>query len=225
MKKIVFLLLVTIAQSIFAQDVILNKVEKISENSDKIFYKINPQKVTAEYLGELEVQGFTDDDPKMFGMVYRKAKEIGANAFSFKPFESIAGEGAKLDPYHYLLNLYYVAPHNFPTEDNVVYLISSAVKKQTIAIDNKNIVFEPRTYKKLTLQKGIVTSISTRKLLGASIKVTAQDNQPVQFFQLSAFSVNENPYGTAGINIKSGDIIRLEQSYGQFLSTIYQPMD
>lgn len=225
MKKLLFLSLIVMAQFIFGQDVLLNKVEKINENSDKTFYKINPKQVTAQYLGELEVQGFTDDDPKMFGMVYRKAKETGANAFSFKPFESIDGHDAQFDPYHYLLNLYYVAPENSPKEDNVVYLISSATKKQTISINDKKVVFEPRTYKKITLEKGAITTISTRKLLGASIKVTAQENQPVQFFQLSAFSVNENPYGTAGINIKSGDIIKLEQSYGQFLSTIYQPLE
>ena len=221
MKKNFLLFLIIFSQLIFAQSVILNKVEKTHSNSDKFFYKINPETVSAEYLGELEVQGFTDDDVKMFGMVYKKAKEIGANTFSWKPFESIDGNSQKFDPIHYKLSLYYVSPSNLPKEDNVIYLVSAPYKKQTISIDNKNVVFEPRTFKKLKLENG-ATTISTRKLLGSSIKISAQENQPVQYFQLSTFSVNNNPYGTAGINLKSGDITKLEQSYGQFLTTIYQ---
>ena len=67
-------------------------------------------------------------------------------------------------------------------------------------------------------------TVSTKKLLGSTIKLAAQENQPVQFFQFSAFSVNSNASGTAGINLKSGDITRLEQSYGQFLTTIYEEL-
>ena len=221
MKKSILLFLVILSQLVFAQNVILNKVEKTHSNSDKFFYKINSETVSAEYLGELEVQGFSDDDVNVFGMVYKKAKEIGANAFSWKPFESIDGTTQTFDPNHYKLNLYYLPQTDFRKEDNVIYLISSPYKKQTISIDNKNIVFEPRTFRKLKLENG-VTTISTRKLLGSSIKISAQENQPVQYFQLSAFSVNNNPYGNAGINLKSGDITKLEQSYGQFLTTIYE---
>ncbi|WP_234111157.1 MULTISPECIES: hypothetical protein [Chryseobacterium] len=222
MKKFIFLFLMMFATGSFAQNVILSKVEKSHSNSNKIFYKINPEMGAAEYLGELEVQGFSGNDAEVFGKVYKKAKEIGANAFSWNPFESVDGASQKFDPVHYRLNLYYVAPDDLPKEDNVIYLISSPVKKQTISIDGKKTDFEPRTFRKLNLDSAGITTISTRKLLGSTIKVSAQQNQPVQYFQLSAFSVNNNPYGTAGINLKSGDIIKLEQSFGQFLTTIYQ---
>ena len=120
MKKSILLFLVILSQLVFAQNVILNKVEKTHSNSDKFFYKINSETVSAEYLGELEVQGFSDDDVNVFGMVYKKAKEIGANAFSWKPFESIDGTTQTFDPIHYKLNLYYLPQTDFLKEDNVI---------------------------------------------------------------------------------------------------------
>ena len=214
--------MILVGHFFMAQNVILNKVEKTHSNMDKFLYKINPEAVNAEYLGEIEVQGFSDDDVKVFGMVYKKAKEIGANAFSYRPFESVEGGIQKFDSAHYRLNLYYVSPDQFPKEDNIIYLIASPYKKQTVAINNDKITFEPRTYTKIQLTPGEIYTVSTRKLLGSSVKLGAQENQPVQFFQFSAFSVNSNPNGNAGINLKSGDITRLEQSYAQFLTTIYQ---
>ena len=214
--------MILVGHFFMAQNVILNKVEKTHSNMDKFLYKINPEAVNAEYLGEIEVQGFSDDDVKVFGMVYKKAKEIGANAFSYRPFESVEGGIQKFDSAHYRLNLYYVSPDQFPKEDNIIYLIASPYKKQTIAVNNDKLSFEPRTYTKIQLTPGEIYTVSTRKLLGSSVKLGAQENQPVQFFQFSAFSVNSNPYGNAGINLKSGDITRLEQSYAQFLTTIYQ---
>ena len=214
--------MILVGHFFMAQNVILNKVEKTHSNMDKFLYKINPEAVNAEYLGEIEVQGFSDDDVKVFGMVYKKAKEIGANAFSYRPFESVEGGIQKFDSAHYRLNLYYVSPDQFPKEDNIIYLIASPYKKQTVAINNDKITFEPRTYTKIQLTPGEIYTVSTRKLLGSSVKLGAQENQPVQFFQFSAFSVNSNPYGNGGINLKSGDITRLEHSYAQFLTTIYQ---
>lgn len=86
MRKIFVLYMILVGHFFMAQNVILNKVVKTHSNADKFLYKINPEAVNAEYLGEIEVQGFSDDDVKVFGMVYKKAKEIGANAFSYLPF-------------------------------------------------------------------------------------------------------------------------------------------
>lgn len=222
MKKFLFLNLVFLSTFLFAQNVMLNKVVKSHSNKDKVFYKINPESTSAEYLGEVEVQGFSDNDAKVFGMIYKKAKEIGANSFAFLPFEEVDGTLSKFDPVHYKLSLYYLPTSDFPKEENTVYFISSPYKKQTISINNEKLVFEPRTFTEMKMVPGEIYTISTRKLLGSSIKIAAQQNQPVQYFQLSGLSVNSNEYGNPGINLKSGDIIRLEQSYAQFLTTIYQ---
>lgn len=222
MKKLIYLSVIFCVQLFFAQTVLLNKIVKSNTNSDKVFYKVDASKTEAEYLGELEVQGFSGDDVKTFGMIYKKAKQIGANAFSYQPFDTIDGVLQKFDYAHYKLSLYHVEPTKFPKEDHVIYLIASPYKEQKIAVNKENIIFKPRTFLKRTLLPGDIYTVSTKKLLGSTIQLGVQENQPVQYFQFSAFSVNSNPYGNAGINLKSGDITRLEQSYGQFLTLIYE---
>jgi hypothetical protein len=37
------------------------------------------------------VNGFSNDDVTVFGEVYKKAKQIGANSFSLKPIENVDG--------------------------------------------------------------------------------------------------------------------------------------
>lgn len=222
MKNLIVLGMIFCGQLFLAQNVILNKVEKTHSNTDKFLYKVDPITVSAEYLGELEVQGFSNDDAAVFGMIYKKAKEIGANSFAYQPYETIEGGAAKFDAANYKLALYYVSPENLPHETNSVYLIASPSQKQTISFNKQNIVFQPRTYTRKTLIPGTVYTVSTRKFLGSAITLSAQENQPVQYFQFSAFSINSNPYGNAGINLKSGDITKLERSYAEFLTTIYQ---
>jgi hypothetical protein len=221
MKNYINFFLLFLAQITFAQNVVLNKVVKINTNADKIFYKIDPQKSTAEYLGEVEIQGFSDDDARVFGLIYKKAKEVGANAFSYQPIQSISGEISQFDVFNYRLNLYYTSAENIPAEKNYVYLIASPNKKQTIAVNKNNVDFLPRTFKKIALLPGENYSVSTRELLGSGILLAAQENQAVQYFQFSSFSVNSNRNGNPGISLKSGDIIKLERSYAEFLTTIY----
>lgn len=222
MRKFLIFCLIVTTPFFLAQTVVVNKVVKSHTNGDKFFYKINPESVPAEYLAEIEIQGFSADDAQVFGMIYKKAKALGANAFAYQPFEKVDGTWSKFDPMHYKLNLYYVAPADFEKEENTVYFIASAHKKQTISINNEKKVLEPRTYTVLKLAPGEIYTVSTRKLLGSSIKVAAQNNQEAQYFQISGFSVNSNQSGNPGVNLKSGDIMRLEQSYAQFLTTIYQ---
>ncbi|MGC4128310.1 MAG: hypothetical protein QM564_01840 [Bergeyella sp.] len=222
MKNLMLIFSLIFSGTLSAQNVILSKVKKMSDNTDKIFYKINPSETEAEYLGELEIQGFSDNDEEVFGKIYKKAKEIGANAFSYQPFESIDGTTNNFDTSHYRLNLYYLPKDQFPKEENTIYIISSAAKSQKISLNNEIIELQPRTFTKRTLDFGVVYSLSTRKLLGSTIKLSAKQEQDVRYFQVSSAKIRTNQDGTPGINLKSGDIIALERSYGEFLTTIYQ---
>lgn len=225
MSKLKYILLLSsifLSPLFLAQNVVLNKVVKTHPNSDKIFYKINPELDGGELLGEVEIQGFSNNNVEIFNKIYTKAKEIGANAFCYLPVENVDGTVSKLDPMHYKLGLYYLNAADFPKEDNTVYLIGSPYKDHKISINNKIVTIPAHSYSKLILEKGQLYTISTRKLLGSSIKLAAQENHPVTYFQVSGFSVNSNEIGKAGINLKSGDIIRLERSYAQFLTTIYE---
>lgn len=222
MKNFIIILFVGLMNFAAAQNVILSKVAKVHDNKDKIFYRINPQHPEAEYLGEVEVQGFSEDDAEIFLRVYSKAKEIGANAFAYAPVQAIEGGFLPFDPWNYKLALYYLPSHLFSEENNMLYLFAPSNKKQKMTLNEKNITLQPRTFTKQVLQPGNIYTISTGKLLGSSAKFSAQDSQPAQYIQIMPFRIGSNASDNPGINIKTGDIQLLEKSYAQFLTVIYK---
>lgn len=62
MRKFQILLFVLISQLIFCQNVLLSKVDKMNDNTDKFLILLPEKMEQAEYLGEIEVQGFSNDD-------------------------------------------------------------------------------------------------------------------------------------------------------------------
>lgn len=222
MKRIITFTILLFLNFSFAQNIILNKVEKTGNSKDKFLYKINADSVKSEYLGEIEIQGFSADDVAVFNAVYKKAKSIGANAFSYKPFPSIDNIPRNLDPSNYKLSLYQVSEADLPDESNLLYIVSSSSKTQKIGIDRQNLELPARSFILKRMLPGETYSLSTKKFLGSSVKVQANSIEGKQFFQFSAFKIKSNPYGSAGINVKSGDIFKLEKSYGDFLTTIYE---
>ena len=221
MKNIFFLIFICQIQLIFGQNVIFNNVAKVHENKDKFLYKIDSITPETEYLAEIEIQGFSNEDVLVFNEIYKKAKEVGANGFAHQPFRTIEGTLQELDPNRYKLRFYYLPKEKFPKRENVVYIIASPTQDQKITFNKEKIEFQPRTFIKRNLQQGATYLISTRKILGSSVKISAQKNQIAQYYQLSAFKVSSN-LGSGGINLKSGDITLLERSYAEFLTTIYK---
>ncbi|WP_292010796.1 hypothetical protein [Chryseobacterium sp.] len=222
MRNIIIAACIFFVQSFFAQNIYLNKVEKVNDNKDKFFYKIEENREDALYLGELEVQGFSKDDASTFSMIYKKAKEIGANGFTWKPFETVDGKDIEFNPSNYRLNLYYISPEKLVIPTLQIYLFASSDKNQKISINNKDYSLSPRSYIELNATPEEVYTISTKKLLGSTIKLQMKANQASQYFQISSMKIKSNTYGEGGINLKSGDIIGLERSYAEFLSVIYQ---
>ena len=220
MRKLLFLISVFCCQFFYLQIVTLNKVEKTNDNKDKFFYKINePSK--SEFLGEVLVNSYSDNDVEIFGDIYKKAKQIGANSFSLKPIENIDGTIQNFNSSYYILNLYYTNIDDIPNEENVAYLVSSSEKKQKININNKTTEFEPRSFIRLDLNENEVMSVSTRKLLGSTVKLSAKSGQPSLYLSLTNFKIRSNDSLYGGVNLKSGDITGLEKSFGMFLTTIY----
>lgn len=220
MRKLLFLISVFCFQFFYLQVVTLNKVEKTNDNKDKFFYKINePSK--SEFLGEILVNAYTNDDVTIFGDVYKKAKQVGANSFNLKPVENIDGTIQNFNPSYYILNLYYTNIDDIPAEENVAYLVSSSEKKQKININNKTTELQPRSFIKLNLSESEVMSVSTRKFLGSTVKLSAKSGQPSLYLSLTDFKIRSNDSMYGGVNVKSGDITGLEKSFGMFLTTIY----
>lgn len=219
-KKMLFCGSLALASLAPAQLVTLSKAVKHVENIDKFLYRINPDKQFAEYLGEVEVDGFSEDDAEVFSRIYQKAKQVGANSFAWQPVAGIDGQPVAFDPAHYRLALYYST--SVPKEDNIAYLFSSGNKPVKIRVDGKKITLQPRSYIKKVITYGGENTVVAGNMLGSKINLSAKEGQPVQYFQVTSFDVKVDQSGTGGLNIKSGDVIGLERSYAEFLSLIYK---
>lgn len=223
MNKILSVFLFLLAVTFSAQVVTLSKGVKVNQNTDKFFYKIDSEISQAEYLGEIEVVGPSKNDAETFSTIYKKAKTLGANAFSLVQKENIDGSITNLDPSHYKLNLYYLPTESFIKEENTVYIFSYENSTQNIRLNNRKIALEPRSYLKLTIQEGEANSISTKKLLGSKVMLQGKAGQPAQYFMVTSYNIHADQSGSiGGIFLKSGDITPVEKSFAQFLETIYK---
>lgn len=222
MKNLGIVILIFCIQLFSAQNVYLTKVEKTNDNTDKFLYKINNEIKDAQYLGEIEVQGFSKDDALTFSLIYKKAKEIGANTFSLKPFENIDGSLQNFNPSNYKINLYYLPKEKLESQSGHLYLFASSDKDQKISINKKDYTLSPRSYIMINAIPGELYTISTKKLLGSTIKLQPKTGESNQYFQISSMKVKSDQSGVGGLNVKSGDIIGLEKSYAEFLSIIYK---
>ncbi|WP_160138087.1 hypothetical protein [Chryseobacterium sp. c4a] len=222
MKKLAIIFSVVCIQLWNAQNVYLSKVEKTNDNADKFLYKKDEAETEAIYLGEAEVQGFSKDDAMVFSLVYKKAKEIGANTFVIKPFENIDGSPQAFNPSNYKIALYYTPKEKLKVSNGMMYIFASSEKDQKININSKDYIVPPRSFFKLKIIPGDVYTISTKKLLGSTVKVQPKTNDDNLYFQISSLKVKPDNSGVGGLNLKSGDIIGLEKSYAEFLSAIYK---
>lgn len=222
MKNIAIIFFVVCTQLWDAQNVYLNKVEKTSDNSDKFLYKKDEAETETVYLGEAEVQGFSKDDEMVFSLVYKKAKEIGANTFAIKPFENIDGSPQAFNPSNYRIALYYTPKERLKVKNGMMYIFASSEKDQKININSKDYIVSPRSFFKLKIVPGEVYTISTKKLLGSTVKVQPKTNDENLYFQVSSLKIKPDTSGVGGLNLKSGDVVGLEKSYAEFLSAIYK---
>lgn len=221
MKNVAIIFSVLCIQLWNAQTVYLSKVEKTNDNSDKFLYKKDEVGTESIYLGEAEVQGFSKDDALVFSLVFKKAKEIGANTFTIKPFENIDGSPQDFNPSNYKLALYYTPKKELKVQDGAMYVFASSEKNQKININKKDYIVTPRSFFKLKIVPGEVYTISTRKLLGSTVKVQPKTNDENLYFQVSSLKIKSDDSGVGGLNLKSGDVIGLEKSYAEFLRAIY----
>jgi len=204
-----------------AQNVYLSKVEKTNDNNDKYLFQIGKDITNSEYLGEIDVIGFSDSDLAVFANIYKKAKDIGANSFAYQPIETIDGKIQPFNPANYKIKLYYSSKEELSKPSDLVYIFSSSQKPQKISINKKEYALQPRSFMSIKTIPGDTYVISTKKLLGSTIRVSGQSGSTAQYFQIFSLKVRSNTYGEPGINLKSGDITVLDRSYGDFLRMIY----
>ena len=73
--------------------------------------------------------------------------------------------------------------------------------------------------------KDEIYTISTKKLLGSTIKIKKNNNDADQYYQISGLKMGGNHQNDGMLHLKSGDIIGLERSYAEFLSIIYKDIN
>lgn len=220
-RKFAVCILFLLGLLLHAQNVYLSKVEKTNNNNDKYLFQIGKDITNSEYLGEIDVIGFSDNDLAVFANIYKKAKDIGANSFAYQPIETIDGKIQPFNPANYKIKLYYSSKEELSKPSDLVYIFSSSQKPQKISINKKEYVLQPRSFMSIKTMPGDTYVISTKKLLGSTIRVSGQSGSTAQYFQISSLKVRSNTYGEPGINLKSGDITVLDRSYGDFLRMIY----
>ena len=221
MKKLLYLYIILFSGYCFSQNIFLTEVKATSNNTDKFLYALQKSpEANSQYLGKIEVSGFSGNDVDVFSEIYKKAKSIGSNSYILKSPENIEGS-APFNPNHYYLYLYYTEASKIAKPENALYLINPE-KQMDVRINAQKLKLESRSYIKYDLPKDNITDISVGKFLGSRIKLQYKEGQPDQYFQLSGKRIATKSPAHPGINFKTGDFIKLEKSLALFLVSIYQ---
>lgn len=220
MKKIFYIYILLYSSFCFSQEIFLTEVKATNNNSDKFLYSIKKPDSTSQYLGKIEVSGFSNNDEAVFSEIYKKAKSIGCNTYIIKSTEKIDGSQV-FNPSHYFIDLYYTIPTKIVKEENIIYLINP-FKETQVRINDTRLKLNTRSFIKYDISKTEITDISVGKFLGSRIKFQSKEGQPEQYFQISGKKISANSPNSPGINFKTGDIIKVEKSYAQFLISIYK---
>ena len=124
MKNIHYILLFFCSTFAFAQNIFLTEVKATHNNTDKFLYQISNEPTSEnQYLGKIEVSGYSDKDEEVFAEVYKKAKSIGGNTFSIKSPEQVDGTQV-FNPAHYYIYVYYTEADKIAKEQNLIYIIN-----------------------------------------------------------------------------------------------------
>jgi hypothetical protein len=205
----------------FSQNIFLTEIKATNNNKDKFLYALQKQPDSAaQYLGKIEVSGYSTHDVEMFSEIYKKAKSIGSNTYILKSPENIDGV-SEFNPSHYEIYLYYIEGAKIPKQENNVYLLNPD-KEIQIRMNDHYKKLEPRSYIKYNLDQKDITDISVGKFLGSRVKFQNKEGQADQYFLVSGKRITSNSPVNPGINFKTGDLIKLEKSYALFLISIYQ---
>lgn len=221
MKKLIYLYILLYSGICFSQNIFLTEVKATNANKDKFLFALQKQPdSTAQYLGKIEVSGYSSNDVEVFSEIYKKAKSIGGNTYVLQSPEAIDGTIA-FNPFHYFVYLYYTEAAKIPKQENIIYIINPG-KEVELRLNNQKLNLPPRAYLQYDISKDEITDIAAGKLLGSRIKFQAKVGQPEQYFQISGNKISANTPVFPGINFKTGDIIKLEKSFALFLISIYQ---
>lgn len=210
------LLLTTIALN--AQIITFAKVIKTNDNQDKNIYSSTEEFSEEDLLAQIEIDGYTSDDALVYSQIYKKAKEVGANIVQWQPPVNIDGRKQEINLHNYKLNLYY--REQSISKEGIAYIFGSPTKDVKITLNNKKLLLPARSYIKYNLAPGKLLELNVGGFLGSRIKVKGSTANDEFYFQISGGKLGAED---EGLKIKSGDIVGVDPSFGEFLKIIYKP--
>ena len=203
---------------IYAQEIHLSNASKTNENNDTRLYHISAVDSSATALATIEINGILEDETLAFEKFYKKAKLVGANAYTYTP--NLDLDGNPVPSLHKEIKLYYQAHPVISYNQFSVFNSSRAVN---IIINGKKVALSPRTYLCREIKPEEDNYISTKKFLGSRLNLHYKKEQPALYYQVLPAGIRaDNSNISGGLIIKSGDLISLEKSYADFLTLFYR---
>ncbi|MDY3537002.1 hypothetical protein PG275_03145 [Riemerella anatipestifer] len=216
MNKFVLALSLCLSIVGFSQRYDLVEIKDKVENTDKSFHRlIKEDTEKARYIGKLEVANASVDDRINYVAIYNKAKFIGANAYQIIFPETIDGLENKR---YYTVLLYFIDVENITKNYNEVYLFNIGDKAQKLKVGDKRLTLLAKSYYKINLTEHPI-DISVGGFLGSRIKLPSKTGiNNSLYFNISNTSLR----GKEGfLNLKTGDLERLDENYANYLLNFY----
>ncbi|MDY3528634.1 hypothetical protein PG593_02425 [Riemerella anatipestifer] len=217
MNKFVLALSLCLSIVGFSQRYDLVEIKDKVENTDKSFHRlIKEDTEKARYIGKLEVANASVNDDRInYVAIYNKAKFIGANAYQIIFPETIDGLENKR---YYTVLLYFIDVENITKNHNKIYLFNIGDKAQKLKVGDKRLTLLPKSYYKINLTEHPI-DISVGGFLGSRIKLPSKTGiNNSLYFNVSKTSLK----GKEGfLNLKTGDLERLDENYANYLLNFY----
>lgn len=220
MNKIFLFFAFCFSMVIYAQTYNLVEAKDVHTNTDKFLYSLPKNAENALYLGKIQVSNASVDDKANFKAIYNKTKLTGANAFKINFPETIDGKVQK-NHHAYEVLLYYY-PFSESLEDTDMAYFINYGDKVKIKVNGTSVEIPKFHYYQLPLTLKIA-NVSTGGFLGSRIKLQAKEGSPQSPFYFSLSKAKLNGQSNEGyLSFKTGDIVRLDASFAQFLIALYQ---
>ena len=218
MKKCIFWIVFFCMQFTFGQKIILAEGSHAVQNNDRRLYKVASGS-GGQLLGEIEISGALSDPVAAFNSFYRKSKVLGANAYTQVRQPDL--DGNPITSGLRKIQLYYF--ERLPVENNIAYILNPD-RARKFRINGNKLELPADSFYSLELQDGKEISIVTGGFLGSTVNLSYKIQQPAIFLTLNSggLGTSHDP-SNGGIVIKSGDLVQLESSFGNFLTLFYTP--
>jgi hypothetical protein len=233
MKKTLILILLIVGNLSFCQKVeFIEKSDTIQKPKDKLFVYIFPETdlTTSKFVAKVKSTGNLNEIYSIFQKLENAVQKIGANAFRFDSFKRLDENTAELTLTAYFCedNIFDINYKYVPK--NKVFIFGSQnlsdFKKQNFKINGEKYEIQSGNYRAFDVKIGEELKINKGGFTGMTFWIKGIEDKSATFLSFTGLGlggVSYNPqYGSAGININTGRIDRIDPSFALTLLKIFQ---